>query len=365
MSRKISCFLFTIVIIALALAGRDATHAQGGTWQNVTGNLAGLASECGNLTLLSAVPGSSTIIAGVATKGLWANSSGTWTALGTGSGSAVVGNRPSWIVYDPANPSNFWESGIYNSSGGVFKTTNAGSTFTRLGATLWHNDYVSVDFTDANRQVLLAGGHEQTQTVYKSSDGGQTWTNIGANLPANTNHSTHPLVINTQTYVVNTQGWAGGTSGIFRTTNGGASWQQVHNVGPAQPPLVTSSGAIYWPTFGTLAKSTNGGATWTQVGSGLLNATPAELPDGRLVALSGNSLVVSTDGGATWSAIGPALPYQPHGVIYSPGRKAFFVWRGDCGNVVPSDAILRLDMDMGGGGPVPSAPTNLRVVSGQ
>jgi hypothetical protein len=364
MCGKFSRWLLTFVILgsALAAAGLNTTHAQTPTWQNVTGNLANIQSECGNLTVMSAVPGSGSVIAGVAAQGLWSNTSGTtWTRLGTGAGSETVGNRPLVLIYDPVNPATFWESGIYNSSGGVFKTTNGGNTFSRLG-TIWHNDYVSVDFTDPNRQVLLAGGHEQVQTVFKSSNGGQTWTNIGVNLPANTNHSTHPIVINTQTYVVNAQGWAGGTSGIFRTTNGGTSWQQVHNVGPAGNPLITANGTIYWSTFGSLAKSTTGGATWAQVGNGLFHITPIELPDGRLVSAGGNTLMISTNGGSTWTALGPSLPYQPQGLVYSPARKAFYIWRGDCGNVVPANAIMKLDMDMGGGGAVPSAPTNLRVV---
>jgi hypothetical protein len=352
-----------IVILALAFSARSIPSAQTPAWRNVTGNLANLASECGNLTLLSAVPGSTTILAGVATKGLWANATGTtWQQLGTGVGSATISNRPSWVAYDPVRPGTFWESGIYNNAGGVFRTTNAGNTFERLG-TIWHNDYVSVDFSDPNRQVILAGGHEQVQTVYKSTDGGQTWTNVGASLPANTNHSTHPLVIDSQTYVVNAQGWAGGVSGIFRTTNGGTSWDQVGAVGPTGPPLVTANGIIYWSTFGSLAKSTNRGATWTQVGSGLLNVSPIELPDGRLASLGGNMIVVSTNGGGTWTPVGPSLPYQPQGLIYSPGRKAFFVWRGDCGAVVPGDAVMQLDMDMGG--PVstpPAPPTNLRII---
>jgi hypothetical protein len=367
MRGKFSLPLLTIVIIAFALAVSDhTTSAAPGVWENVTGNLSGMASECGNITLMATVPSSSSVLAGIALKGLWSNSSGTtWTHLGDSAGSDTIANRPSWIVFDPVNPAKFWESGIYNvGSGGVFKTTDAGNTFKRLGS-ISHNDYVSVDFTDPNRQVLLAGGHEQVQTVFKSTDGGQTWNNIGVNLPANTNHSTHPLVINTQTYVVNTQGWAGGTSGIFRTTNGGTSWQQVHTVGPAGPPLVTSTGAIYWPTFGSLAKSTNGGASWTQVGNGLLNVTPVELPDGKLATAGGTTLLVSADGGVTWTPIGVNLPYQPQGVIYSPGRRAFFVWKGDCGNVVPANAVMKLDLDMGGGTtgpPVPAAPQNLRVI---
>ena len=59
---------------------------------------------------------------------------------------------------------------------------------------------VSVDFTDLNRQTLLAGGHEQKQTVYRSQDGGNTWTNVGVNLPAGTAFSSSTLVINSKTF---------------------------------------------------------------------------------------------------------------------------------------------------------------------
>lgn len=355
------------VISAMALAARNTVPAAAATWDNVTGNLANFPSECGNLTLLSIVPSTGAVMAGVAAKGLWVNSAGTtWTQLGSGGGDAIL-NRPSWIAYDPVTPANFWESGIYgNNTGGIFKTTNAGSTFQRLGSTsspINHNDYVSVDFSDPNRQLLLAGGHEQAQTVYRSVNGGQTWTNIGATIPPNTKHTTHPLVITSQTYVVNAQGWNAGAAGVFRTTNGGMSWDQVSTQGPTGPPLVTANKSIYWANGGTLLKSTDGGASWNTVGSGLQAVTPVELPDGRLVSIGGNTLVVSSNGGSTWTPIGPTLPYSPAGVVYSPTRKAFFIWHWDCGNVVLANAIMKLDMDMGGpSNPVPNAPTNLRIV---
>jgi hypothetical protein len=43
--------------------------APAAAWTNATGNLAGMASECGNLGLVSANPCSSMVIAGVATMG--------------------------------------------------------------------------------------------------------------------------------------------------------------------------------------------------------------------------------------------------------------------------------------------------------
>jgi photosystem II stability/assembly factor-like uncharacterized protein len=315
--------------------------------------------------MVSAVPGSNNVIAGVARSGLWVNSSGsTWSLLGTG-GSVPIPNRPSWIAYDPAHPGVFWESGIYGTGGGVFKTIDNGNTFQQLGS-ISHNDYVSVDFSDPNRQTLLAGGHEQARTVYRSTNGGQVWTNVGMTLPENTKFSTIPLVLNSQTYLVNAQGYSGQIAGIFRTINGGASWQQVSALGPPVAPLMTFSGVIYWPFGGGLLKSTNAGLTWTQVGSGLREITPVELPDGTLVSVGSTTLVISADGGASWSPLGPAFPSWSWpglaSVTYSTNRQAFFISHWDCGTVVLSDAIMRLDHSLS---TVPAPPGNLRILSSQ
>jgi hypothetical protein len=123
---------------------------------------------------------------------------------------------------------------------------------------------------------------------------------------------------------------------------------------------VASNGTIYWPLNGNLLKSTDSGTTWTQVGSNLRPVPPIELPDGALLTVGANNLVRSVDGGSTWSPIGATLPYVPQGVIYSSSRRAFFIWRWDCGAVVLPDAVMRLDYDISG--QVPAAPTNVRIV---
>jgi photosystem II stability/assembly factor-like uncharacterized protein len=201
---------------------------------------------------------------------------------------------------------------------------------------------VSVDFNDPNRQTLLAGGHEQPRTVWKSTNRGQTWVNIGANLPAGTGFSTHPLVINSQVYLVNAAANGGGP-GIFRTTNAGASWTKVSSLGPSSAPLVASNGAIYWVADGGLAKSTDGGATWSHVRSGLLNVSPVELPDGSLVAVGPISLLMSSDG-SSWKAFGPSFPFVPQSLTYSSGRKAFFISHWDCSDRVLPDAVMQLEL---------------------
>ena len=314
-------------------------------WVNVTGNLADLPSECGNLCLLSAVPGQDKIIAGVAKRGLWQTTDGgaTWTTLGQGAGSDAIVNRPSRILYDPKDAKVFWESGIYNSFG-VYRTRDAGQTFQHLGSAK-HNDFVGVDFADPQRRTLLAGGHEQARTVWKSVDGGQTWTNVGVNLPEGTKHSSNPLLLDATTYLVNASGWGKGTGGVFRTSNGGATWTQTSALEANGAPLSASDGSIYWPLASGrgLLRSTDQGQTWTQAcGPGVLKgSTPIELPDGKLAAIAGKGLKVSADHGATWTALLEPTPVPPAGLIYAPARQAFFIWNWDCGNKVLTNAVWR------------------------
>src|ERR1051325_2476124 len=255
-------------------------------WINVTANLADMPSECGNLCLLSVVPDQDRIIAGIAKRGLWQTTDGgaSWSPLGQGAGSDAIVNRPSRILYDPANAELFWESGIYNSSG-VYHTTNGGRTFQHLGNAR-HNDYVSVDFSDPQRRTLLAGGHEQARTIWKSVDAGQSWTNIGTTLPEGTKFSSNPLLLDAASYLVNASGWGKGTGGVFRTTDAGASWVQASTLEANGAPLSASDGSIYWLLMYDrgLIRSTNQGQSWTQVcGAGVIKGSKIiELPDSRL-----------------------------------------------------------------------------------
>jgi photosystem II stability/assembly factor-like uncharacterized protein len=350
--RRVTSALILAALFPLSALDSAAAVAVDG-WANVTSNLANMQSECGNLTLLSAVPHSNTLIAGVAQQGLWASNDGgaSWQRLGSGQGSAHITNRPSWISYDPLNPARFYESGIYN-EGGAFATSNGGTTFAQLGS-VRHSDFLSVDYTDPDRKTLLAGGHEQAHTLWKSMDGGKAWTNIGLNLPSDAGYSTYPLIIDAHTYLV-----TGGGPGILRTTDGGTSWAKVASFGAFGPPLVASDGSIYWAAGDALGKSSDRGVTWSLVGGGLWGP-PIEVPGGRLVTLMADSLVASPDGGATWESFGPSLPYLPAGVVYSESQKALFIWHWDCGNRVLPDAIQKLSFDFAASAGVPIARPGL------
>ncbi len=344
-----------------ANAGAGGTQGNGGTsiaeggdaptgeWVNVTGNLAGLHSECGNMSYVTAKPDEDVLFAGVAANGLFRSEDGggSWTAIPVTKGSDPISHRPSSMIFDPADANFVWESGNYGSHGGVYSSTDGAKTFTRLGD-ITHNELVSIDFTDPHRKTLLAGGHEQFQKLYKSTDEGTTWAQIGDTVPDAAAVSSFPLIINATTFLLGVGGYGAKQYGIYRSTDGGDSWDLATDLGGYTTPLVTPDGIIYWTSKDKgLAKSDDQGETWTQaVGPNLLlSIPPLALPDGRIASATEHAVVVSADGGKNWQSISPATPFTAAGLVYSAARKQFLIWHWDCGESVLDDAIMAYDFD--------------------
>jgi hypothetical protein len=328
----------------------QVSPAPSADWVNVTSTLAGMSSECGNLSHFSSNPKWDMLIAGVAKMGLWASGDGgdSWKSIGD-YGDTIT-NRPSWIAYDPVDPYTFWESGIYN-DGGVYQTTDNGYSFTMLGD-VTHCDSVSIDFTDPARKFILAGPHEAMRKLWRSSNGGAAWEDIGQNLPGGTAFSSQAFVLSAKESLVGIDDWGGGMNavgGIYQSSDGGESYGQVSDAPVVNQPLVASDNALYWSKRGSggLLKSVDRGMSWVEIADStkVKALRPVELPDGRIVAVGPTTLMISADRGATWQPLGPPLPYAPNGLSYSPFRKAFYISRSDCGSSVPMDAIERLGFD--------------------
>ncbi len=325
-------------------------------WVNATGNLAGTPAGCVNLGKVLAQPCSERIVAGVEGAGLFASDDAgkSWQALGTGAGSAAITNSVTNIVFDPLHPEVSWETGI-RGSGGLYSSSDDGATFLELGK-LTFTQTVSVDFSDPERKTLVTGTHGMQQQVFHSSDGGESWDNIGLNLPADGYNAETPLVLDAETFLIGgNRGGGGSESGIYRTTDAGATFQPVGSVQVNHfgVPLLASDGAIYWPLYSNtgMAKSTDQGLTWNKLAeSALHGVSPIELPDASVVTIGTDHLVRSTDGGATWQPIGEPLPFQLIGdgatLTYSAATKTFFVSHSDCAaTTVTPDAIVSAGFD--------------------
>ena len=323
-----------------------------GTWENATEGLVGLTADCGNLARVAVRPDRDVLIASVATHGLWSTGEGTdsWSQLGTGRGSTPITNRATTFIFDPVSPNTFWEAGIYGD--GVYRTDDGGVTFRQLG-NISHVEGLSIDLTDPARRTLLATIHESA-SVFLSTDGGATWKDISGALPPDVGFATGPVAIDAQTFLVGTSNAAG--SKLLRSADAGATWSTAYDAGVIRVPLrAQSDGAMYWllERVNGIIVSNDDGETWSLVapksqtlptGTGLI-----ELYDGSLASIGNDRVIRSTDHAATWIPIGPQIPIDPQGVVYSPFRKAFYIWHAECVSStlspVQDDSILRWNFD--------------------
>jgi photosystem II stability/assembly factor-like uncharacterized protein len=328
-------------------AGEPDAGGPKGAWVNVTQNLANMPSSCGNLSVVAAKPDEDVVFAGVNSSGLWASRNGgeSWEQQNQGESAMEFSGNIVSFVFDPANASQFWLTTIYGERG-VYRTQDAASTFAPRG-NVRHNDSLSVDLSDPERKLQIAGGHERAQNVSRTDDGGETWREIGAKLPAD-KACTYPLILGATTFLVGCN-YTG--EGIYRTTDGGLNWSWVSTIGGAAAPLATDEGIFWSASNGALLRSEDDGETWNEVTPrGLLKpGKPILLPDGRLAASAYqgrlDGVVVSSDLGKTWRAVSVAFPARPDELTYSTQRKAFFMRHADCGEVVLENALARFDWD--------------------
>lgn len=329
-----------------------STVGKGG-WVDASGDLfadanAGRASVWN----LMALPERGIVIASVVKRGLWASADGGahWQRLG------VDGNRPPdagqavQFLRDPQQPLRFWVSGMYGF--GCWRSDDGGQSFVRLGDAT-HLDGIGVDFSDPQRRTLLTGDHEKAQSTRLSTDGGKSWQLIGDRLPANSGFSTLPIVLDQKTFITNTSGWGDKKWGIWRTQDGGATWTQVSDTGPADCALVTRDGTIFYSLLWNMdhVVSRDRGLTWSKLNAPVRRQI-SELPDGSLVSLGNGDRPqphVSQDGGKTWKPFGAPVPFKPCDwgarFIYDPASRAFFCYRDVPAG--PGPQIL-MRMDVGG-----------------
>lgn len=211
-------------------------------------------------------------------------------------GPALATGRIQDIDIDPKNPSVWY---IATAFGGLWKTTNRGISFAPVfdeqgSFTLC---CVVVDAKDSN-VVWVGSGENASQRsahfgdgVYKSVDAGRTWTNVGLK----SSEHIGKIIIdprNSNVVYVASQGplWsAGGERGLYKTTDGGTTWNAVLTISPDTGVSdvvfdVKNPDVLYASSYqrrravgqmigggpeGGIFKSTNAGKTWTKLTNGL------------------------------------------------------------------------------------------------
>ena len=112
--RTQACGIVAVIALLSAVIGRNSARAE---WTNITHDVGGEKWGYAGVCLLTAVPGSAALIAGVSEAGLWRtdNLGASWYQLAPND-SESIRHRPHQIVFDPAEPKHFWVSGCYGAS---------------------------------------------------------------------------------------------------------------------------------------------------------------------------------------------------------------------------------------------------------
>lgn len=246
------------------------------------------------------------------------NGGGDWTNLGpvsSSGGYAGIG-RINCIGFHPSNTNTFWAGAA---GGGLWKTTNGGSTWTVqtddedvLGIS---DIAVSPDFSSSNTIYIGTGDKNGTNNnsvgVLKSTDGGDSWFTTGLTFQVSAYEQVHRILINPS----NTQVLlAATTDGIYKSTNGGDSWQRKTEIGTfcAMEYKPGDPNTVYAASLSSFYKSTNGGDNWSFVqsvsGSGIemcVSPNASSLVYALATNSSGGLLGIykSTNSGSSYSTV--------------------------------------------------------------
>ena len=246
--------------------------------------------------LIRRIPGESTPAAMIGNVFFKSTDGGlTWSRRRFGSPAVYV----IAVAVDPLSP-NIVYVGTQNE--GLFKSTDYGDTWKSTASGLSGAiTYLTLDPTKSGR--LFAS---TATAFYLSEDGGETWTNV-LNMPA----WTVTIDPNRPSTVYATAR----TQGIFRSVDGGHTWQGINGgltsltMGRSAPVIIdpTNPQTLYVGSSGGVFKSLDGGDHWFAVNSGLDELTVNGLAmDPRnpavLYACGPNGVYKTVTGGEVQSA---------------------------------------------------------------
>jgi CARDB len=188
-------------------------------------------------------------------------SPGSWTWLGPGN----IGGRIRSIVIHPTNPNQMWAGSV---SGGIWKTTNGGASWQPVDDFMANLAVSTLVMQPGNPSIMYAGTGEgfynidgiQGAGVFKSTNGGATWTQLASTSSSDWYYVNRLAISPNGSVILAVTG-----SGIWRSTNGGSSWTLVLSdwrVKDIDFHPTNNNNAIASGSEGMAWYSTDGGVTW-------------------------------------------------------------------------------------------------------
>ncbi len=364
--------------VALRAEGAAGDPAEAGKAASAAWSLAGPTNIGGRVTAIAAhASATSTIFIGAAEGGVWksTDTGATWAPIFDGVGSQSIGA----LAIAPQSAARLYVgTGEANSSGdsydgdGVYVTDDGGANWQSLGlAETRHIGRIALDPTDSSRIYVAAAGalfsKDANRGVYRSTDGGATWEQtlfvsdstsgidvlVEPGAPANVYAAMWERLRRPQNRKV-----GGVTSGVYKSTDFGATWALLGGGLPASGPTVGRIGlsasvsspgtlvAYYCDhpgNFMGLYRTTNSGASWVRMNDGALASITGgfgwyfgqvriDPTNASRIFVLGVSLYRTTNTGSSWSSVGGATHVDHHDIWIDPGNNTRVV-DGDDGGV--------------------------------
>ncbi|MDN5202558.1 T9SS type A sorting domain-containing protein [Fulvivirgaceae bacterium BMA10] len=252
-----------------------------------------------------------------------------WKERGPGN---VAGRTRSLLVLPGDASKNTWLAGAVG--GGIWKTTDGGQTWVNKSSDFPSLSITTLAMSDTDPAIIYAGTGEHIASagtaiigdgIFKSDDAGETWTQLASTAKNPNFRSVNRIVIDPQkpdTLVVcaSENTWdASDRSVILRSVDGGVTWDEVYESVNAISQIVTTPGNFniqFAAVNGVGAlKSTDGGVTWELSNSGMQVTGRVELAiaptmPSRIYASAvgdlsgtGSDLYISDDAGENWNII--------------------------------------------------------------
>ncbi|MCU0303061.1 MAG: hypothetical protein MUC56_03240 [Thermoanaerobaculales bacterium] len=304
--------------------------------------LIGPAYNSGRVTDFAVEPGKTQVIwVATASGGVWktVNNGTTWTPVFDSEGSYSIGS----LAMDPENFNKVWVGTGENNSqrsvafgDGVYLTEDGGASWTNMGLKeSEHIGDIAIDPRDPDVVYVAAQGplwrSGGERGLYKTTDGGATWErvlHISDDTGINEVHldPRDPDVLYATAYQRRRHVWTlvngGPESGIWRSTDAGATWTELTSglpevdmgkigmaVSPADPDAIYAIIEAQRDEGGVF-KSTDRGATWKKasdymsVSAQYYNELVADPVDVDTVYSMDTWLHRTVDGGKTWEKVG-------------------------------------------------------------
>ena len=341
----------------------------------------GSATMSGRIAALDAVEenGRITVFVGAASGGVWKSVNGgtTYKPVFDRQDAQSIGA----VAIDPSNSKTVWvgtgESWVRNSvsvGDGIYKSTDSGENWTNVG--LKDSEHIAkilVNPADGNDVLACATGHlwddNDERGVYQTTDGGTTWKKVLAGVNGSSGcamiarSKQEPKTIYAAMWDFRRQGWTfrsgGPGSGIFKSTDGGATWKEItESTAHGLPPkpygriavqVAESKPNVIYANIEAekgrgLYRSDDGGSSWTKLDAsnymvwrpfyfGNLVVDPK---DENKIFKPDLSLLLSNDGGKTFNNVTSNGHGDFHDIWINP-KNTNIVIAGDDGGLWRSE----------------------------